>query len=68
LYEEHHSIKMLDELRAYEIQIDGHLASVDLLEKRAQEILSLVRFCDDHRLEEVLDLLTDFCSSKFPST
>jgi Mg2+ and Co2+ transporter CorA len=42
LYEEHHSIKMLDELRAYEIQIDGHLASVDLLEKRAQEILSLL--------------------------
>jgi hypothetical protein len=42
LYEELHSIKMLDELRAYEVHTNGHLSSIALLEKRIQEILSLV--------------------------
>jgi hypothetical protein len=33
-----------DELRSYETRIHGHLASVELLEKRVQEILKLVRY------------------------
>jgi hypothetical protein len=44
LYEELHSIKILDELRAYEVFINGHISSVELLEKRVQEILSLVSY------------------------
>jgi hypothetical protein len=44
LYEELHSIKILDELRAYEVFLDGHISSVELLEKRVQEILSLVSY------------------------
>jgi hypothetical protein len=44
LYEELHSIKVLDELRAYEVFINGHISSVELLEKRVQEILSLVSY------------------------
>ena len=38
------SINVADELRSYETQLQGHLASVELLEKRAQEILKLVRY------------------------
>jgi len=41
-FEELHSVKMFDELRAYETHINGHLASVALLEKRVQEILGLL--------------------------
>jgi hypothetical protein len=44
LYEEPHSTKILDELRAYEVFINGHISSVELLEKRVQEILSLVSY------------------------
>jgi hypothetical protein len=43
LYKELHPIKILDELRSYEVHTTGHLASIALLEKRIQEILSLVR-------------------------
>jgi hypothetical protein len=39
---EANSLNLLDELRSYEVHINGHLASVALLEKRIQEILSLV--------------------------
>jgi hypothetical protein len=42
LYGELHSIKILDELRSYEVHTHGHIATVALLEKRIQEILSLV--------------------------
>jgi hypothetical protein len=41
-----------DELRSYETRLHGHLASVELLEKRVQEILKLVRY---------RGLLKDFC-------
>jgi hypothetical protein len=44
LYAEPHSTKILDELRAYEVFINGHISSVELLEKRVQEILSLVNY------------------------
>jgi len=44
LYEEPHSSKILDELRAYEVFINGHISSVELLEKRVEEILSLVSY------------------------
>jgi hypothetical protein len=33
-----------DELRSYETRLQGHLASVELLEKRVQEILKLVSY------------------------
>lgn len=39
IYSEHHSMHMLDELRAYESNTEGHLASVTLLEKKVQEML-----------------------------
>jgi len=40
--EELYSVKMMDELKAYETHTNGNLASVALLEKRVQEILGLV--------------------------
>jgi hypothetical protein len=43
-YAEPHSTKILDELRAYEVFINGHISSVELFEKRVQEILSLVSY------------------------
>ncbi|PMD57524.1 uncharacterized protein K444DRAFT_644408 [Hyaloscypha bicolor E] len=42
LYGELHSIKILDELRSYEVHTHEHIATVALLEKRIQEILSLL--------------------------
>ena len=35
-------VEMNDELKAYEVLLSGHLASVALLEKRVHEILNLV--------------------------
>jgi hypothetical protein len=37
------SVEIADELEYYDVQVNGHLASVTLLEKRVQEILNLVR-------------------------
>jgi hypothetical protein len=42
LHTERHSMRILDELRAYEINTEGHLASVALLERRVQETVTLV--------------------------
>ncbi|KAE8450330.1 hypothetical protein EG329_006758 [Mollisiaceae sp. DMI_Dod_QoI] len=42
LYTEHHSIRILDELKAYETHTEGHLTSVALLEKRIQETVGLL--------------------------
>lgn len=42
LYAKHHSIQILDELKAYETHAGGHLASVTLLEKKVQETVGLV--------------------------
>jgi hypothetical protein len=38
------SINVADELRSYETQLQCHLDNVELLEKRVQEILKLVRY------------------------
>jgi hypothetical protein len=40
--EVHQLDQMANELRSYETRVKGHLASVELLEKRVQEILKLV--------------------------
>lgn len=42
LYTERDSIRILDELRAYEAHSQGHLATVALLERRVQETVGLV--------------------------
>jgi hypothetical protein len=36
------SYEILDELESYDVILNGHLASIALLEKRTQEILNLV--------------------------
>lgn len=49
------SVEIKDELDSYEVQLNGHLASVALLEKRVQEILNLVSRSDERPTGANLD-------------